>query len=35
MQEGLGECEAILKECQRLAGENARILRDIGEEAGS
>ena len=33
VQEGLGECEAIVKECQRLAEENADILGSLGAEA--
>lgn len=35
MQEGLSECEAILKECQELAGRNAKIIDELGEQTGS
>ena len=31
MQEGLSECEAILKECQGLARANAKIIAEFGE----
>lgn len=32
VQEGLGECEAILKECQSLAGRNAELINELGKE---
>ena len=35
VQAGLSECEAILKECQELAAENADILGSLGAEAGA
>ena len=31
VQKGLSECEAILKECQELAGRNAKIIDELGE----
>ena len=31
VQEGLSECEAILKECQELAGRNAKIIGELRE----
>ena len=31
VQAGLSECEAILKECQELAGRNAKIIDELGE----
>ena len=35
VQAGLSECEAILKECQELAGRNAKIIDELGEQTGS
>ena len=32
VQAGLNECEAILKECQELAGRNTKLIDELGKE---